>query len=165
MNHRVTMSLLALVILSGCGERTPEGRDVSTLMSLHRGELAAVASYDRIMKMHERIDGVDMASLRDDHRRAAAALAERIRALGGTPGTSPGVWGGSTELLSASASALGVKASIELLQAGEKHGQGEYEEALADASVDPDTKDLIRVELLPRILDHIRMLEEAAART
>jgi len=160
---RTSLAVFALLVLSGCGERTPAGRDVSTLMSLHRGVLAAVASYERIMNMQERIEGVDLAALRDDHQLAAGMLAERIRKLGGTPGTSPGVWGGSVELLSAGAGTIGAKASLEFLRVGEKHGQDEYEDALADATVDPETKDLIRGELLTRQAEHIRALEAAAS--
>jgi hypothetical protein len=160
---RTTLAVFALLILAGCGERTPAGRDISTLMSLHRGELAAVASYERIMKAHERIAGVNLSALRDDHSRAAAKLADRIRALGGTPGTSPGIWGGSVELLTAGAGTLGEKASLEFLRVGEKHGQSEYEDALEDATVDAETKALIRAELLPPLAEHIRTLEAASS--
>lgn len=157
------LTAVAALALGACGERTPSGQDISTLMSLHRGELAAVASYERVIGWHGALSTrVDLPKVRNDHSTAAATLAARIRALGGTPDTSPGVWGGSTQLLSATASAIGEKSALELLRAGEKHGQDEYNEALEDDDVDAETKSIIRSQLLPPLAAHIIQLEDGA---
>ena len=95
-----------------------------------------------------------------EHRDAADKLRARVVALGATPDANAGVWGGWAELVAKSAAAIGDDTALGALKMGEKHGQNDYEDALKNAAVDPETTALIRDTLLPRQNEHVSTLEK-----
>lgn len=97
--------------------------------------------------------------IKRDHESAAEKLRARVLALKGTPDASAGAWGGWAELVAKGSAALGDGAARDALRIGEQHGVSEYDEALASAKVDDETKSLIRGTLLPLAKEHVRALE------
>jgi demethoxyubiquinone hydroxylase (CLK1/Coq7/Cat5 family) len=154
---------LALIVLAACGARDESGNLVPGLgkvQSLHRGELAAVATYDdAIAKLNKPAWTPELTRMRDEHRDAVSLLAERIRALHGTPDARAGAWGAWAELVTKAAAAIGEDPALSALKTGESHGLREYEEALASKDVDETTKSLIRSKLLDRQRAHQASLE------
>lgn len=156
---------LVLATAVGCdagdaNPRTAGGGSVDMAKSLHRGELAAVASYaDAIQKNDTPAWTATFDRIHREHQSAADDLRARVVALNGTPDASAGAWGGWSELVAKGAAALGDGAARDALRLGEQHGVSEYEEALKSAKVDEPTKALIRATLLPRAQEHVRALE------
>jgi hypothetical protein len=155
--------LCALAALSfvACSERKTTTSDTAKLKSLHRGEMSAIASYDDAIKRFPSFQKLDLAKLRADHADSAERLRGRIVALNATPDDKAGAWGTWAEAVEKAAAAFGQDAALRALEAGEKHGQNDYEEALNDSSVDGTSKDLIRGTLLPRQQEHVKALQTA----
>ena len=129
-----------------------------TLNSLLRGELAAVASYDRAIAGFEgQPAAAELHHVRDDHAAAVAVLRERVARCGGTPADTSGPWG------TPPAQAVGPATTLKALREGEMHQVGEYEAALAGDALDPDAKDAIRSVLLPRCREHVVELDRLMA--
>jgi hypothetical protein len=128
---------------------------------LHRGEMSAVATYEDVIKKNDKSAWrADFDRMLGEHRDAADKLRARVVALGATPDANAGVWGGWAELIAKSAAAIGDEAARDSLKMGEKHGQNDYEDALKDSAVDPETSALIRDTLLPRQREHVGTLEK-----
>jgi hypothetical protein len=166
--RRIALPLMiaAAAALSACsredsrtsGSRTP---DVAEVKKLHRGELSAIDSYDEAIRKLPDAKAVDLAKIKADHVDAAERLRSRIVALGGTPDASAGPWGDWAEAVTKTGAAFGEDAGLRALQAGEKHGKNEYEQALRDDDVDAETKQVIRDVLLPRQEEHLSAIQRA----
>lgn len=131
---------------------------------LLRGELAAVETYtqavDKFDSPQER--GVLTDILRD-HLHSVDVLREHVVAMGGDPSDSSGLWGNFTQAIENTAKLLGETPALAVLEAGEKHGIAEYEDALEREGVMFEIKENIREDLLPRLSEHIQMLKQLAA--
>jgi bacterioferritin (cytochrome b1) len=151
------------LVVAACSKQDTTSRtpDLAKLKKLHRGELAAIDSYDEAIKKFPSFTGVDLAKIRADHADAAERLRGRIVALAGTPDLTAGPWGDWSEAVTKAGSAFGEDAGLRALQAGEQHGKNEYNEALSNAAVDADTKQIIRDVLLPRQEEHLTTLKAA----
>lgn len=163
-----TLSILSLVLglvaVAGCDSganpRTAGGGSLEMVKSLHRGELAAVASYkDAIAKNDTPAWTPTFERIQREHETAAEMLRVRVVALNGTADTSAGPWGGWSELVAKGAAALGDGAARDALRIGEQHGLSEYDEAIKSAKVDEDTKAVIRGKLRPLVSEHVQALE------
>jgi uncharacterized protein (TIGR02284 family) len=127
---------------------------------LLRGERSAVETYDQAIKKFSNEPVItDLHRLRDEHVNAVNTLAENVRAMGGHPDESAGAWGAFANTVQGAANLLGTGSALEALQKGEQSGQGEYQNALDDAEVMPECKNLIQAQLLPKTAEHIAMLE------
>lgn len=165
---RTLPSLLVLPLVAalafGCSDpsRGPKTSppDISVVRSLHRGELAAVDSYDAALQKFPSLAAVDLARIRADHADSADLLRARVISLGATPDASAGPWGFWSEAVTKAGAAFGEDAGIAALKMGENHGEREYRQALDDKSVDAETKRLIRETLLPRLVEHVTALEK-----
>src|SRR4051794_4276672 len=99
----------------------PAAGDTETLDSLLRGELAAVAAYDRaIAEFEGQPAAADLHHIRDDHAAAVAVLREQVVRSGGAPADAPGTWG------TLPAQALGPAATLKALREGEMQGVSQY---------------------------------------
>lgn len=169
----LTLTALCLALslpLSACGAKTDtpvagvSPRTLELAKSLLRGELAAVATYEDVIKRNDKPAwGARLASLLEDHKTSAAQLRLRVTALGGDPAMGAGMWGGWTELVAKSAALLGDEPGRAVLESGEKQGVDDYERVLNDPAGDAVTKDLIRSDLLQRTRGHIKTLQEMKA--
>jgi len=134
--------------------------DVDVLNSLLRGEVAAGNAYDMVIaKFDGRPEAIELHRIRDEHAEAAAVVRERIRHFGGEPAEKAGIWGKLTAAITGTAKLLGPATALGTLRQGEEYGIGQYENILADPSVDSDDKDLIRYRLLPRCHSHVADLD------
>lgn len=123
---------------------------------LIRGEIAAVQSFDAVLKkINDQSEKDSLNQIRSDHVNAVdklkafgeAGVADKIK------GSGP--WGAFTTAFAGGASFFGNKAAIQALKVGEEHGLNEYKEALVDDTVSAEIKDVIRKELLPQQEQHL----------
>jgi len=140
-------------------------QSIDVLNSFLRGELAAVDTYRQAL---ERIEpGTSRSRLLDcmhSHESRAATLQDRIRALGGQPAHSAGLWGTVTKLLEGGAKVFGEKAAISALEEGEDHGKNQYREDVA--KLDSVSRTLVETQLIPeqaRTHDSISALKHTVA--
>lgn len=128
--------------------------------SLHRGELAAISTYEEALKKNDaHAWAPELNRILGEHRDAADRLKSRLLDLGVTPDYSAGAWGGWSDLVAKAAAALGDEPARDALKAGENLGVKSYEDALTDGKVDEATKSLIRDRLLGRTKEHVSALD------
>lgn len=125
--------------------------DVDTLNSFLKNELSAVDTYNQVI---EKVDTPDVSSslsaLQQSHRRRAELLSQRIQALGGSPATSSGTWGGIAKMLQAGSKMFGEKAAVSTLEEGEDRGRDDYKRDLSKLS--PENQRFIEEQILPEQL-------------
>ena len=123
------------------------GETVRQLNSLLRGEISAAETYRMAIEKLSDSDKAAVSSvgllrqMQEEHGRAAQALRDRIRELGGEASDSSGVWGVWAKFTQVSANLFGDGASLKSLKEGEEHGLKDYQEALDD--VDSTSAELI----------------------
>src|SRR5689334_16865048 len=104
---------------------------IDALNSLLRGELSAVEIY---RYTYERATHPRFRACLDDcmqsHSRRVQLLRRRIQALGGIPTRRAGVWGVLVTAAALTADLFGMSAALALLDAGEAHGEAEYQRKL-----------------------------------
>lgn len=131
---------------------------------LLRGELSAVETYNQaIEKFSGSGESNILVELRGEHEHSVRELSAHVSAMGGTPDSDSGPWGTFAEAVEGSAKMFGESAALIALIEGEKHGIDEYKDALADPEVMEEAKDSIRENLLPRLFDHVTVLERLRA--
>jgi len=136
------------------------GCDTDALNSLLRGELSAVETYDQAMtKFEDPTVLTDLLEIREAHAHAGVRLREQVVRFGGTPSNSSGPWGTFAAAVTGTAKVLGPGTALAALKQGEEHGINEYDEALANEDVNPECKELIRADLLPRCRRHVAELD------
>jgi hypothetical protein len=168
MRTRAVFALVGLLIAVGACDKKSDGTPTlagrtgtDKVKSLHRGEMSAVATYEDVLKKNDTQSWrADLERMLGEHRDAASKLKARVTALGATPDSSAGVWGGWTELLAKSAAAIGDAAARDVLKTGEKHGLDDYEDALKNNAVDAETAAMIRDTFIPRQREHITTLDK-----
>jgi hypothetical protein len=138
---------------------------VRQLNSLLRGEISAAETYR--MAIDKAADGDSTASssnlgmlreIQEEHGRAAQALRDRIRELGGEPSDSSGPWGAWAKFTQGTANLFGDAASLKSLKEGEEHGLKDYREGADD--VDVASAQLIENQLIPAQQRHINLLDQ-----
>ena len=133
---------------------------LDTCNKLLRGELSAVKTYNQaIEKFSGSREGEILVGLRGEHEQSVRELSEHVSAMGGTPDSDSGPWGGFAAAVEGTAKMLGESAALKALIQGEKHGINEYDDALGDPEVMDEAKNSIREHLLPRLLDHVVVME------
>jgi bacterioferritin (cytochrome b1) len=101
------------------------------LNSFLRGEISAAETYrmaiEKVSAANASQTGVGLLhEMQAEHGRAAQALRDRIRELGGEPEDSSGAWGIWAKFTEGMANLLGDTASLKALKEGEEHGLREY---------------------------------------
>ncbi|HEX5270894.1 MAG TPA: DUF2383 domain-containing protein [Gemmataceae bacterium] len=135
-----------------------DGHDV--LNRLLRGELAATETYQQALaKVGNEPRAADLRRIHDEHRAAANELRQHIHGHGGKPDQGSGSWGAWAKTVEGSAKIFGDAAAVKALKEGEEHGVKDYEDALNDAGLSADCKDLIRNRLLPQTRSHLPALD------
>jgi uncharacterized protein (TIGR02284 family) len=133
---------------------------ISICNSLFRGELSAIETYNKcIEKYPGEPQTTALEKIRDEHVHSANALRENVVSMGGQPDHSSGAWGDFARVVQSAADFFGEASALASLQEGEKYGCNEYEQALKNDEVMPECKDLIRAQLLPKILQHLVVLD------
>src|SRR2546428_2687651 len=127
------------------------GESVRQLNSLLRGEISAAETYR--MAIEKVADGDNVANagllreIQEEHGRAAQAIRDRIRELGGEPSDSSGAWGAWAKFTEGMANLFGDTASLKALKEGEEHGLKDYVSGLND--IDASSADLVQNQLIP----------------
>ena len=133
------------------------------LNSFLRGEISAAETYRMaIDKAGQSADANGNMSLlreiQEEHGRAAQALRDRIRELGGEPSDSSGAWGAWAKFVQGTGNLLGDAASLKSLKEGEEHGLKDYEEGVDD--IDATSAELVQNQLIPAQQRHISLLDQ-----
>jgi hypothetical protein len=133
--------------------------DTDALNALLRGELAAVETYDQAMgRFEDQHVLADLQKIREEHARAAGLLQEKVTRFGGEPPATPGPWCACHALVTDESGSINPAPALTALRQGEEHGINGYEEALKNEGVNPECKELIRVDLLPASRVHVEEL-------
>jgi bacterioferritin (cytochrome b1) len=140
------------------------GESVRQLNSFLRGEISAAETYrmaiDKVTDA-DRSTAANMGLLREiqeEHGRAAQAIRDRIRELGGEPSDSSGAWGAWAKTVQGTASLFGDASSLKALKEGEEHGLKDYSEGVDD--IDSTSADLVQNQLIPAQQRHINLLDQ-----
>jgi bacterioferritin (cytochrome b1) len=133
------------------------------LNSFLRGEISAAETYKMAIDKAAKSDdtAASMGLLREiqeEHGRAAQAIRDRIRELGGEPSDSSGAWGAWAKFTQGTANLFGDAASLKALKEGEEHGLKDFEEGVDD--VDATSMELIQNQLIPAQQRHIALLDQ-----
>jgi uncharacterized protein (TIGR02284 family) len=130
------------------------------LNRLLRGELAATETYQQALgKVGNEPRAAELRRIHDEHRSMANELRIHIHQHGGQPEQRSGSWGAWAKTVEGAAKIFGNAAAVKALKEGEEHGVKDYEDALNDANLPGDCKELIRNRLLPQTRSHIPALD------
>lgn len=136
---------------------------VRQLNSLLRGEISAAETYRLAIDKLAHSDDANvhmglLSEIQEEHGRAAQALRDRIRELGGEASDSSGPWGVWAKITQRTSNLLGDSAALKNLKEGEEHGLKEYEEAMDD--VDVSSAELVQNQFIPAQQRHISLLDQ-----
>lgn len=133
------------------------------LNSFLRGEISAAETYrmaiEKVSAANASQTGVGLLhEMQAEHGRAAQALRDRIRELGGEPEDSSGAWGIWAKFTEGMANLFGDTASLKALKEGEEHGLREYVANVQ--ALDLTSADLVQNQLIPAQQKHIDLLDQ-----
>jgi bacterioferritin (cytochrome b1) len=136
---------------------------IRQLNSFLRGEISAAETYrmaiDKAGKSDDNAANLGLLrEIQEEHGRAAQALRDRIRELGGEPADSSGAWGAWAKFIEGTANLFGDAASLKALKEGEEHGLKDYEEGVDD--IDATSAELVSNQLIPAQQRHIQLLDQ-----
>lgn len=138
--------------------------EASRLNKLLRAEISAVETYqqalDKLRGEPQTGELQQIASICEDHRDLANKLRERILQQGGRPTEDSGAWGSWSKMVMGAVKLLGDKAALTALRQGEENGIEDYQEALQEADMPSDIRNLIQTTLLPRQQQHLNVLNK-----
>lgn len=145
--------------VSETGESIPTGR--SRLDALVRDELSAVEIYNQALRKVGFLTpgGAELQRIEREHAEALQLLRERLARRGQETPRGSGLRGAWSKAMEGTAKIFGSKAAVRVLRAEERHGLHDYEDALKDAALDAEVKELIRTKLLPRTRAHLPVLD------
>jgi bacterioferritin (cytochrome b1) len=143
------------------GGRSDEA--VRQLNSFLRGEISAAETYrsaiDKVADSDEAAANIGvLREIQEEHGRAAQAIRDRIRELGGEPSDSSGAWGAWATLVQGTANLFGDSSALKSLKEGEEHGLKDYREGLDD--IDLTSAELVQNQLIPAQQRHINLLDQ-----
>jgi bacterioferritin (cytochrome b1) len=149
--------------LAGNLTDAPAGDPVPHLNSLLRGEIAAAETYRMAI---DKVAGSESGStevgllreIQEEHGRAAQAVRDRIRELGGEAADSSGAWGVWAKTVQGTMNLFGDASSLKALKEGEEHGLKDYHDATD--SLDATSKQLVQNQLIPQQQRHIDLLDQ-----
>ncbi len=140
-----------------------QANGIDQLNGLLRGEISAAETYrmgiDKTSGNNS--DSVNYGLLREiqaEHGRAAQAIRDRIRELGGEPADSSGAWGTWAKVVQGVADLFGDTLALKSLKEGEEHGLKDYQASLD--FVDSVSADLINNQFIPAQQKHINLLDQ-----
>lgn len=122
---------------------------IEKLQSFCRGEMSAVETYNQAMQATQ--DPRILMQLRGNlasHEARVRILCQRIADLGGSPPEGSGAWGVFAKAVEGTASALGEKSALSVLEEGEDHGLADYRSDLSH--LDLDSRRLVSEQILPQ---------------
>lgn len=134
---------------------------VPQLNSLLRGEISAAETYrmaiDRVAS-DASSNAALLREIQEEHGRAAQAVRDRIRELGGEAVDSSGAWGAWAKTVQATMGLFGDVSSFKALKEGEEHGLKDYNDAVG--SLDETSRQMVQNQLIPQQRRHIDLLDQ-----
>ena len=135
---------------------------IELLNSLLRGEISAAETYrmaiDRVAGSDSQANAALLREIQEEHGRAAQAVRDRIRELGGHATESSGAWGAWAKTVQATMNLFGDSSSLKALKEGEEHGLKDYNDAVS--ALDPTSQELVQNQLIPQQRRHIDLLDQ-----
>ena len=135
---------------------------ISQLNSLLRGEISAAETYrmaiDRVAGSDSPANAALLREIQEEHGRAAQAVRDRIRELGGQATDSSGAWGAWARTVQATMNLFGDSSSLTALKEGEEHGLKDYNDAIS--ALDATSQQLVQNQLIPQQQRHIDLLDQ-----
>ena len=136
---------------------------VRQLNSFLRGEISAAETYrmaiDKVVDKDRSNANIDtLREMQEEHGRAAQALRDRIRELGGEPSDSSGPWGSLATMVQGTMNLFGDASALKSLKEGEEHGLKDYQEGVDD--IDASSAQLVENQLIPAQQRHISLLDQ-----
>ncbi|MGH7214267.1 MAG: DUF2383 domain-containing protein [Tepidisphaeraceae bacterium] len=136
------------------------------LNSFLRGEISAAETYRMAI---DKVADSEAASqqaanlgllreIQEEHGRAAQAIRDRIRELGGEASDSSGAWGAWAKFTQGTANLFGDSSALKALKEGEEHGLKDYSDGLDD--IDITSAELVQNQLIPAQQRHINLLDQ-----
>ena len=127
---------------------------------LIRGEMSAVKSYDTILAdMKDGAEKTKLEKIRANHETAVEKLKGFASKEVKEDTKSAGAWGSFATVWTSGAKLMGNKTALKALTQGEEHGITEYKEALDDASIKPELKQMIRTQFIPKQEEHLKTIK------
>lgn len=143
------------------GEVGADAGAVPQLNSLLRGEISAAETYrmaiDRVASDSTASAGL-LREIQEEHGRAAQAMRDRIRELGGQAVDSSGAWGTWAKTVQATMNLFGDASSLKALKEGEEHGLKDYNDAMPE--LDAASRQIVQNQLIPQQRRHIDLLDQ-----
>lgn len=128
---------------------------------LIRGEMAAVKSYTTVIgDLKDSKEKMKLEKIRADHENAVKKLKTFATADVKEDTDTSGAWGAFASAWTGGAKLVGNKTALKALTQGEEHGITEYKEALADDTIKPELKEMIRTQFLPKQQEHLKTIKE-----
>lgn len=132
----------------------------SQMDDLIRGEMAAVKSYDQLLKdLKDGPEKTKLQAIKKDHEAAVSKLKTFATKEVQQDTKDAGVWGTFAKTYTSGAKLIGDDTALKALTQGEEHGVSEYKEALNDESIKPELKQMIRTQFLPKQEEHIKTIK------
>ena len=154
----IFLTILFAIATTGFAQRAGQNQPTQ-LDDLIRGELSAVKSYDyALSKVKDEKEKKQLKAIRDNHQNAVKTLRQYATKEVKEESKDSGAWGTFAKSWTGGGSLFGDKTAMRALKQGEEHGVREYEEALEDGSIQPELKQKIRAELLPKQKEHINTI-------
>jgi hypothetical protein len=135
---------------------------IERLNALLRGELAAVAGYQkalRILREKAATDSDEILKFASDHQRTVSVLHGSVEARGGAPVIVADAWEGweaAALIADGSSVKMESRAFVGALLDVERRGLAGYETSLS--ALDVDARELVELELIPRQKRHVARL-------
>lgn len=145
---------------SGASSTSKTTESPSQLDDLIRGEMSAVKSYNTALeKVKDSKMSEKLMMIKNNHQTAVDTLMKYAGKEVKEDTKDAGIWGGFTKAFTGAAGLIGNTTALKALNTGESHGINEYKEALADDTIKPELKEVIRTKLLPQQEKHIETLK------
>jgi hypothetical protein len=149
--------------MGGTSFSSDSDESIRQLNSFLRGEISAAETYrmaiDKVADSEEHAANVGLLrEIQEEHGRAAQAIRDRIRELGGEASDSSGPWGTWAKFTQGTANLFGDTASLKSLKEGEEHGMKDYEAGLDE--IDMTSGELVQNQLMPAQRRHINLLDQ-----
>src|SRR5262249_31601031 len=125
-------------------DREETSEALHQLNSFLRGEISAAETYrmaiDKVGTVDRDRDEYSshvasvglLREIQEEHGRAAQALRDRIREMGGEASDSSGGWGAWAKFTQGTANLFGDASALKALKEGEEHGMKDYQEGVDD---------------------------------
>lgn len=135
-------------------------RSVHLSNELLRSELSAVQTYEMAIQRHPGLAAAfELERISNEHRRSARLLTSAVWEMGGEPAAPSDAWGTFTNSVRTAADFPSARSMVESLRQGEEKFRNDYEDALDSDDLAESLKELIRLDLLTGVEDHITSLE------